>query len=153
PFGAELRDVDQALDSFLEFDEHPEIGNRTDLALDARVERVAFGDALPRIARRLFHPEAHALVLDLDAEHHRVDLVALLDQLRRMPHLARPREIRDMYEPVDARLDLNEHAEVCDRLDLAVHLATHGMPLRELLPGVRLGLLEAERNPAVHLVD
>ena len=58
-----------------------------------------------------------------------------------------------MHEAVDAAGQADEHAEVGDRLDLARHLVATVEVLGELLPRVRLALLDAERDAAALFVD
>ncbi len=59
-----------------------------------------------------------------------------------------------MDQAVDAGLDLDEDPEISDRLDLAVDPGARRVCLlRQLLPRIGLGLLQAERNPPVGLVD
>src|SRR5580700_6493524 len=145
--------MDQALDSFLNLNEHAEVRHRTDLAVNPGVQRITLRHRIPWIGRQLLDAEADALVLDVDSEHSRFELVALLDHLARMPNFLGPRQIRNVHEPVDARLDLDEHAEVGDRLDLALHLAADRMLEAELFPRIRFGLLESERYSAIRLVN
>ena len=58
-----------------------------------------------------------------------------------------------MDEAVDAAGQADEHAEVGDRLDLALHLVALLVVHRELVPRVRHALLHAERDAAAVLVD
>src|SRR5581483_7284685 len=148
----DLRDMDQSLDTLFQLDEHAEVRHRGHLALDHAVERIAIGNALPRVRGELLYAEAHALVLGLDTQHDRLHLVAFLVNLGGMAHLARPREVGDMHEPVDSGFNLDENAEIGNRLDLAADRAAHRMTLGEFLPGIGLGLLETERDPAAGLV-
>src|SRR5581483_6359529 len=102
----DLRDMDQSLDTLFQLDEHAEVRHRGHLALDHAVERIAIGNALPRVRGELLYAEAHALVLGLDTQHDRLHLVAFLVNLGGMAHLARPREVGDMHEPVDSGFNL-----------------------------------------------
>src|SRR6266478_7676280 len=145
--------MDEALDSFLQFDEHTEVRDRADLAIDLGVEWLALSDAVPRIIAELLDSQAYAFVLDFYSEHHCLNFVALLVDLRRMTNFLDPRKVRQMYETVDPRLDFDEHAEVGNRFDLALDRAAHRMNLRERFPRIGFGLLEPKRNPAVALVD
>src|ERR1700722_6370688 len=110
--------MDQAFDSFLDFNEHAEVSHRADLAVNSRVQGITLRHRIPRIGGELFDAQADALVLDVDSEDGRLELVTLLDHFARMPNLLGPRQIRNMHETVDPRLDLYEYAEVGDRLDL-----------------------------------
>src|SRR6187200_3118579 len=63
------------------------------------------------------------------------------------------RELRDMHEPFDARHDLDEGAEGDDLRDLPLDLVAFVVRLEHLLPGIALGLFEAERDALALAVD
>src|SRR5207245_158176 len=151
--GGELRDVHQPLDPLLQLDEHTEVGDARDRALDARAGRVALRHLRPRVLDELLDAERDALVVDVDAQHDRLDLIALLVELRGVLHLLRPVQVGDMHQAVDVLLHLDEEAEVGDALDPAAELRAHRVVDAHQLPGVRLGLLEPERDAAVGGVD
>src|SRR3989449_869549 len=142
----ELRDVHQPLDPLLQLDEHAEVGDARDRALDARAGRVAPGHLRPRVVGELLDAERDTLVVHVDAKHDRLDLVALLVQLRGVLHLLRPVEVGDVHQAVDVLLHLDEEAEVGDALDLAADLRAHRVVHAHQLPWIRLGLLHAERD-------
>src|SRR3981189_1443006 len=96
-----FRDVDQAFDARLQFDERAVVGDVSDAAGEAGVERILGLDALPRIVEQLLHAERDAvgLVVDLDD----LDLHGLADgqDLGRVIDPA-PGDIGDVQQPVDA---------------------------------------------------
>src|SRR5437016_13695292 len=151
--GRELRDVHQPLDPLLQLDEHPEVGDVRDRAPHPRAGRVALRHLQPRILGELLDAERDALVVHVDAEHDRLDLVALPVELRGLPDLLRPVAGGDVHQAVDALLHLDEEAEVGDAPDLATDLRAHRVVDAHQLPGIRLGLLESERHAAVGRVD
>src|SRR5579883_2312685 len=149
----ELGDVDEALDPLLELHEHPEVGDARHRAAHARAGRVAPRHRAPRVGGELLDAERDALVVDVDAEHHGLHLVALLVELGGVLHLARPVQVGDVHEPVDPLGHLHEEAEVGEALHLAPDPAAHRVVRPHELPGVGLGLLEAERDAVVDAVD
>src|SRR6266403_1268511 len=151
--GGELRDVHQPLDPLLQLDEHTEVGDARDRALDTRAGRVALRHLRPRVLDELLDAERDALVVDVDAQHDRLDLVTLLVELRGVLHLLGPVQVGDVHQAVDVLLHLDEEAEVGDALDAAAELRAHRVVHTHQLPGVRLGLLEPERDAAVGGVD
>src|SRR6184192_266567 len=70
-----------------------------------------------------------------------------------MPYFLGPRQIRNMDQPVNARFDLNEDAEISQRLNLTGNPAADRMTFGQLLPRIGFGLLKAKRDPAIGLVD
>ena len=91
--------------------------------LHARADRVALRQRLPGILGELLDAERDALVVDVDAEHDRLDLVALLVKLGGVLDLLRPVQVGDVHQAVDPLLDADEDAEVGDALDLALDRA------------------------------
>src|SRR6266478_5946479 len=113
-----FRDVDQAFDARLQFDERAVVGDVGDAAGKARVERVLRLDALPRIVQQLLHAERDTvgLVVDLDD----LDLHGLADG----EHFGRvidpaPGDIGDVQQAVDAA-EIDEGTVIGDVLDDAV---------------------------------
>ena len=68
--------MDESLDAFLQLDECAVVGQRNDLSVHLRAERIAHDDIGPRILRLLFVAEGHALRLRIEFEDHHFDLVA-----------------------------------------------------------------------------
>src|SRR3954469_6647649 len=153
-----LRDVDQAFDARLQFDERAVVGDVGDAAGEARVQRIFGLDALPRIVQQLLHAERNAvgLVVDLDD----LDLHGLADG----EHLGRvidppPGDIGDVKQAIDAA-EINERTVIGDVLDHAVDHLTFFEVLHQLLALLGAGLFEnrAARHhdvaaAAVHLED
>ena len=75
---ADLGDVDEPVDAVLQFNEGAERGHLGDLALHDVPDLEEAVDVGPGIDGQLLHSEADALLLRVDVEHDRVDLVALL---------------------------------------------------------------------------
>src|SRR5437588_190862 len=153
-----FRDVDQAFDARLQFDERAVVGDVGDAAGEARVQRVLRLDALPRIVQQLLHAERNAvgLVVDLDD----LDLHGLADG----EHFGRvvdpaPGDIGDVKQAVDAA-EINERTVIGDVLDHAVDHLTFFEVLHQFLALLGAGLFEnrAARHhdvaaAAIHLED
>src|SRR5207249_2153952 len=143
-----LRDVQEAVHAGLELDERPEVREPAHLARDARAGVVALLDRRPRVGLDLLHSERDALAGAVDVEDDHVDLVADVHQLRWVTHAARPRHLRDVDEPLDAGLQLDEGAVIGEAHHLATGLRARRERLLDALPGVRRLLLVAERDAA-----
>src|SRR5207302_2268925 len=153
-----FRDVDQAFDARLQFDERAVVGDVGDAAGEARIQRVLRLDALPRIVQQLLHAERNAvgLVVDLDD----LDLHGLADG----KHFGRvvdpaPGDIGDVKQAVDAA-EINERTVIGDVLDHAVDHLTFFEVLHQFLALLGAGLFEnrAARHhdvaaAAIHLED
>src|SRR5262245_52240108 len=98
------------------------------------------------------HRQRDLTVLRVDVDDLDVDRLALAHDVARVLH-ALVLELGDVDQTLDARLDLDEGAEVGDLRDLAVHAAAHRGALGERVPGIRLELLDAEAEPLVLDVD
>src|SRR5688500_10753703 len=80
----ELGHVDQPFDPLVELDEGAEVGHPGHLPLDHRADVVPGEEVVPDIGRQLLQTQRQALVVGVDAEHHGLDDVALLEDFRRM---------------------------------------------------------------------
>src|SRR5438445_775837 len=143
-----LRDVQQPVHPGLQLDERAEVGEADDLARHPRAHRIALLDRGPRIGLDLLEPEGDPLDLAIEIQDLRLDLLALLEDLRRVTHVAGPGHVRDVQEPFDAGLELDEGPVVGEAHDLALGLGAGGVGLLDALPRIRRLLLVAERHPA-----
>ena len=153
-----FRDVDQAFDARLQFDERAVVGDVGDAAGEARIERILRLDALPRIVQQLLHAERDAvgLVVDLDD----LDLDGLADG----QHLGRvidpaPGDIGDVQQAVDAA-EVDERTVIGDVLDDAVDHLTLFEVLHQFLALLGAGLFQNRTArhhdvaaAAIHLED
>src|SRR5262245_9674834 len=114
------------------------------LSICARLHLLALVDPLQR------QREPTAIGVDLDDLH--VHDVALRHDLARVLDVVL-RELRDVHEPLDAGHDLDERAERDDLRHLALHDVVLVVGLDDLLPWIRLRLLEAERDPLAVAID
>ena len=74
------------------------------------------------------------LALRVDLEHLALDLLADLEELRRVLDLLGPAHLADVDEAFDARLQLDERAVVGDRHDLAADLLARRVRLFGVVP-------------------
>src|SRR5499433_29701 len=129
-----LGDVDEALHAGLELHEGAVVGQTHHPPLHLRPYRIAVVHHRPRIGRLLLVAEGDAPRLTVEVQHHHLDLVADLEDLRRMPHPP-PRHVGDVQETVDAA-QVDEGAIVRDVLHGAREdhaLGEHGERVLALL--------------------
>ena len=149
----EIRDVDHAVDAFFEFDECTVGGHVANLALDLFADHVAKLDLVPWIWFELANAEGDLLLVLVDAEHEGFDFLAECEDIRWTRDALGPGEFRHVDETFDAVFDLNECAVGHEVRDFAGHLLTNREALFDLVPWVRLHLLEAEGDALLVLVD
>ncbi len=82
--------MDQPVNALVESDEDPKIGDVPDSPHDNGAHRVAIQSEPPRVRLGFLHRERDTLALDVQILDDRLDLLAKLDDLGRMPHLLRP---------------------------------------------------------------
>src|SRR5690606_25438284 len=122
-------------------------------ALDDGALRVLGDPGRERILGKLLDAERDALALRIDRQHHGFDLLALLVVAHRFLAGHIPGDVREVHQTVDAAGQPDEDAEVGDGLDLSAHAIAAVVVVRELLPRVRLALLDAQGDAAALLVD
>src|SRR5436190_9611269 len=140
----ELADVDQPFDPLVELDERAEVRHAHDLALDRVAHVMAREEIVPDVGRQLLEPERQPLVRGVDIQHHRLDDVALLQDLGRMFDALAPRHVADVDQAVDLVLDFDERAELGEVAHLAGDLAADRIFVREVVPRIGLDLFQAQ---------
>ena len=104
------------------------------------------GQVVPRVGLDLLEAERDAPRRRIDAEHHRVDRVADVEDLRRVLDALAPRHLGDVDQPFDARLELDEGAVVGQADDLAAHARADRVAVHHVRPRIGDELLVAERD-------
>src|SRR5215510_1409315 len=153
PRDVELRERNEALDVVADVDDDALVHEAHHTARKLRPHRVRLTDPEPRILLGLLETEADPLVLRVDVEDHDIDAVALLHDFRRMLHALRPTHIRDMNQPIDARLDFDERAEAGEVADLAGDARADRVLERQHHPRILLCLFHAERDLLLVRID
>src|SRR6185312_2793038 len=115
---AHFRDVDQAFDARLELDERTVVGDVGHAAGELGAHRILGLDAFPRVGLELFHAQADAVALVVDADDLDLDGLADRQHFRRMVDTP-PGDVGDVQQAVDAA-EVDERTVVGDVLDHAV---------------------------------
>ena len=145
-------DVNQAVDTGLDFHEHAEVGDRFDLALDRAADRMDFRQCFPRIRLGLLESERNPPIALVDPEHLDFDRVADVDHLRRMHRALAPGHFADVDQPLDALFQFDEGAVIGNADDFAVQPRADRIAFGRLGPRVGHDLLHAERDALARLV-
>src|SRR3989449_3432218 len=146
-------DVNQAVDARLDLHERAERGQIAHLPLDPHADGILLRQRHPGVLLGLLHAERDLLFRLVDLQYHGFDRLADRHDLRGVPHVARPAHLGDMDQPLDPRLELDERSIVRDRHHFALHARAHRVLGGDVLPGVRLQLLQAEADALALPVD
>ena len=150
----QFRDVQEPLQSGLEFHEHAEVRHFGHLASEDGAGDVRLRNpSLPRVFFHLLQAQGDALLVLVHAEDDASDLLALFEHLGRMADLLRPRHVAGVEQAVDAFLDLDERAVVGEVSHDALDDRSRRILFLDQHPGVDLGLLHAEADLLLGLVD
>ena len=144
--GADLADVNQALDALVQLDECAEVHELGDGAFDLRADGELLRHIEPGVGQGLLEAERDAALLRLDGEDDGVDAVALLENVAGVANLLALGHLRDMNEAFDAGLNLDKCAEIGESGDGAGDALAGDEAVWRGLPGLGLELLEAERD-------
>ena len=87
---------------------------------DRRAHRIFLQRFFPGIAQRLLQPQRDALVGRIDAQHHHLDHVARLHDIRRAHILLGPRHFGNVDQAFDAGFQFDERAEIGHPRNFAV---------------------------------
>src|SRR5256885_12251746 len=147
-----LRIVAERFDVLAQFDERAERGDARNLALHDLPDLVLLEPVAPDVVD-LLDAQRHAAVLRIDLQDLGGNVFALLEYLVRVLHPAGPADVSDVHQPIKAILDLHERAELRDVPHLACHDRAYRILLRNQQPGIRLRLLDSQRNAPVARLD
>src|SRR6266446_6316058 len=150
---SKLRHRHEALDVAAEVDDDALVHEPHDTTAHLGADRVGLADPQPRILLGLFHAERDFLFGLVDFQDDRFDRLADRHELRGVPDVPRPAHLGDVDQPFDARLELDERAVVRDRDDLALHARSNRILRGDVLPGIGLQLLQAERDALALPID
>ena len=121
PGPAHVGHVDQTVDTCLDLYEGPERGQVPDDTRKLCTGRVLHRQRQPRILFDLLHPERDLLILRIDLEDHRLNVLSNGDDLGRVSDISRPGHLGDVHQSFDALLELDEGTVVRDRYDAPLH--------------------------------
>src|ERR1700677_1052302 len=83
-----LRDVNEALDALLQFDECTVVGDRENAAANLCTDRVAFSRVQPWIRRQLLETQGNTLLILVELQYLHLNLVANIDEVAGMSESA-----------------------------------------------------------------
>src|SRR2546429_1681569 len=149
----DIRQVHQPVDVALQTYENAEVGDRLDLARHLVALVVVLGELLPGIGLALLETERYAAPLLVHVQHHHLDFLPGVHHLGGIDVLVGPVHLRDVYQALDAVLDLHERAVVGDVGDLAEHAGTRRVAARDVLPRIRAQLLEPQAHARALAVE
>lgn len=150
---AEVGDVHHAVDAFLEFHESAVGGHVANDAFDLFADDVALFDLVPRVGFELADPERDFLLLFVDAEHNGFDFLAGGENVRWACDALGPRKFGNVNKALDPGLDFHECPVGNEIRDLSFDFGAGGEAFLDLIPRVVRGLLEAEGDAFLVLVD
>src|SRR5260370_1128639 len=149
---AHIADVYEPVESIFDLDECTKLRDIPNLASDHHPHRIFFRNQQPGIGLGLLDAQRNAPVARLDVQHHDVDFLADLGDLRRVRDLFVPAHFRDVHQSFDALLQLNEHPVIHNSHDLALDLPARRIFFRRADPAIGHQLLQPHRAPLVLLV-
>ena len=151
---SQLRDVQQAFESVLQADEHAKVGELRHGAGHDLARLILVGNVRgPGVLGHLLEPQRDAAAFLVDRQHLALDLLPLLDSLAGVADLARPGHVADVQQAVDAFFDFDEGTVIGQVADGAGDQGAGRIALGNLVPRIGLGLLHAQRDFLLLLVD
>ena len=150
---AHLRDVHEAVDVVVEFDERTIAGDLGYLALDHVADLEVRFDLIPWIRGELLHAERNTLAVGIHVEHDGVDFVALLHHFGRVIDLAGPRHVRHVDHTVDTFFEFNESTIGGEVAHLTTDAGANWVVVASHFPRIGFQLASAERDLLLFLLD
>src|ERR1035437_2671859 len=145
-FFSELGQGHEAFDSLFQLQNHAAVQQTHDGCFQLLSQGVLVGHDLPRIFAHGLQRQADAALFLVDRENHAGDRVALGQDLGRMVDLLGPAHVGHVDQAVDAFLDLHEGAERSEVSHRSGDHRVEGKVVFDGAPGIRLDLLDAQRD-------
>src|SRR5947208_3256591 len=98
-----VREVQEPVHAPRQLHERAEVGEPHYLARHARDHRIALGDRGPGIGLDLLEAQRDPLVVAVDVQDLRLDVLAFLENFRRMPDIPGPGHVRNVQERSEER--------------------------------------------------
>ncbi len=141
---ADVRDVDQSVDAFLDLDESAECGQAFYLAGKDSADGIAVFNGEPGIGFHLFHSEGDAFAFLVQFQDDGVDGVVDFEDAAGVGDLFGPGHFGDMDQAFNTGLDLDKCAVGLDTDDFSCYSCSFRILDLDVFPGMRDQLLEAE---------
>src|SRR5579871_362993 len=106
-------------------------------------------ERLPDIGLQLLDAQRQAAILRLNAQNDRLDLLALLQNLRRMLDPLGPAQVRDVHQTINPVFDLDECTEVGQVANTTLNDRAGRILILQLLPWILLQLLHTQRDAPI----
>ena len=94
---AQIADVHQAINTVFDFDECSKVGKVAHAAFDSCAHRELVMQRFPGIGFQLLHAQRNAPFLGVDIQHHALNAVVHVDDLRRMLHALGPGHLAHVH--------------------------------------------------------
>src|SRR6185369_17312025 len=98
----------KAFDALFDLDERAEIRKAHHASLDDVAELVSIKEAIPGVGLEILYRQTESPAVDVNICYDGVDLLTLLQNIRRMLDSFGPGDIRDVNESVDSVFDFDK---------------------------------------------
>ncbi len=150
---AQVRNVDQTVDTLLNLDEYAEVGEVAHLGRALRTDGILGLDILPRIGGQLLDAQRHLALLAVERQDDGLYLVAHLHEVLSRTQVLAPRHLRNVDQTLHTWSNLDECTVVSHNNYLALHVVTHLEVGVECIPWMRSELLQTESDTLLLLVE
>ena len=150
---AEVADVDEAIDTFFNFNEYAEVSEVAHFCCVAAANGIAYFDIFPWVFLELLDAEAHLTLVAVECEDDCFDFVADFEEFLSAAEVLAPRHFAYVDKTLYAGSDFEECAVVSHDNNLALNLVTNFEVGIESIPGVGKELLETESNAFFLVVE
>src|ERR1700730_17643801 len=132
--GADLADVNQALDTLRQLHKGSELCQSCDGAFDNRTGGKLLRHHRPWVAESLLEPQRETALGWFDRKDDGLNRVIEFDNSSRLPHPIDPRHLRDVNQALDAELDFDERTKISKAFHGAAYALTQLIPVGSRIP-------------------
>src|SRR5690606_5275669 len=128
--------VHQAVDAARQTDEHTEVGDRLDRAVNLVAALEVDRELFPRILTALLHAQRNTTTVFVDFQNHDFDFFAQVRDLPRIDLLLGPLHFGIVHQTFDTVFDFNERTVVGEVGDLAEQAGALRVATSQADPGI-----------------
>ena len=150
---AQVADVDEAVNTFLNLNEYAEVGEVANLSSVLAADGVLGFDSLPGIVLQLLDAQRHLALVAIQSQDNCLYLVANLHEVLSAAQVLAPRHLANVDKTLYTRSNLNECTVVGHNHNLTLNAVAYLQLAVQGIPGMRSELLQAESDALLLVVE
>ena len=150
---AQVADVDQTVNTFLDLNEYTEVGEVANLSGVLAANGILLLDGLPGISLQLLDTQRHLALVAVESQDNCLYVVANLHEVLSAAQVLAPRHLANVDKTLYAGSNLNECTVVGHNNNLTLYAVANLQLAVQSIPGMRSQLLQTESDTLLLVVE